>query len=650
MSLLKRLFVRDRASPIDPAQAWFEEALVHARSGRHEDAWHLLGQALERRPAWPEALYHRANCCLRTGRPSEALAGYDAALALAPGHGDAHYNRGLALQDLNRHQEAIAAFDRAIAADPRDADAYNNRGNAFLAMRHCAQALESYARALALRPDLAHALFNSGVAWQELRRPDKAAAFFERLLTLAPDYPLAPGKLLHARMLCCDWRDFTRLSSRIDAAVRAGQAVIEPFSYLGIARDPADMRRCAELYAAQYAARPLAPAVAGPAAGRIRVGYVSGEFREQATAILMVEVFERHDRDRFELFAFDNGTADRSDIRRRIESSFAEIVDINVLNDAQAAAAVRERRIDILVDLNGYFGRSRPGLFAHRAAPVQVNYLAFPSTLGAPWMDYLVADRHVVPPGEETAYAEQVVRLPDTYQANDSKRAIAPTPPSREEAGLPGTGVVFCCFNNPWKITPEVFAVWMRVLGQVEGSVLWLLQDLPAASDNLRRAASTHGIDPARLVFAGRVAPADHLARHALADLFLDTAPCNAHTTASDALWAGLPLLTCTGTTFAGRVASSLLHAVGLPELAVPNLAAYESRAVALARDPAELARLRAHLVGPGRASPLFDGERLCRHLERAFQTMAERARRGEGPVGFPVPPLGPSGVTYNRP
>ena len=370
---------------------------------------------------------------------------------------------------------------------------------------------------------------------------------------------------------------------------------------------------------------------------KIRIGYVSGEFRQQATSILIGELFELHDRNRFELVAIDNGGDDASPLRGRIERAFGEIVNISRLSDREAAAAIRHRKIDILVNLNGYFGRERQRVFSFRPCPVQVNYLGYPGTLGVSYIDYILADDRVIPPGHDAFYAEKVVRLPDTYQVNDRKRAIAERTPARAELGLPEAGFVFCCFNNNFKITPRVFDIWMRLLNDVPDSVLWLLEGNAAAARNLRQEALRRGIAPERLVFAPRMNLPDHLARHRQADLFLDTLPCNAHTTASDALWAGLPLLTCLGGTFAGRVAASVLHAAGLPELVADSLDDYQARALALALAPGKLAGLRARLAANRSTCPLFDTERFRHHIEAAYITMWERCRRGEPPASFTV-------------
>lgn len=630
---------------IPSLSVWRARRLTERAAGllgqaRTAEALPVLDRALAARPGDPAALYQRASALIRLGRHTEALDDLDRLLRQRPGYGDAHYNRGVALLALGRSEEAIASCDRALQLDPRDADAFNNRGLAWTALQRIDRAERDFGHALALRPDHADALHNRAVALQSLRRPAEAAEAYARLVALRPDYPYAKGKLLHARMLCCDWRGFDRLAAEVDAEVRRGGPAIDPFGYLAVARSAADARRCAETYAAGIrpngAAPPSRPA---PPAGspRIRIGYLSGEFRRQATSLLMVQFFESRDRRRFEAVAFDNGFDDRSDTRRRLAAAFDEIVDIAPLSDADAAQAIERRGIDILVDLSGYFGRSRPGVLALRPAPLQLNYLGFPGTLGGAWIDYLVADARLIPPEACVHYREQVVHLPLCYQPNDATREIGEAP-ARADCGLPPQGFVFCCFNNNFKITPAVFEVWMRLLKALDGSVLWLLEDNPAAAANLRGEAERRGVAAGRLVFAPRWPLERHLARQRLADLFLDTLPCNAHTTASDALWAGLPLLTCRGETFAGRVAASLLDGLGLPELITEDLAAYEAAALRLAREPQALAELRERLARHRLDHPPFDTLRLTRHVEAAYAAMQARRLRGEPPAGFAVP------------
>jgi predicted O-linked N-acetylglucosamine transferase (SPINDLY family) len=434
-------------------------------------------------------------------------------------------------------------------------------------------------------------------------------------------YPYAVGKRVYARTMACDWLGLEALVAEVERGLVDGRPVIEPFAYAAIATDPLAARRCAELFAAdQFPAQPALVAPGAPLGNaKIRIGYLGGEFRNQATSILAAELFELHDRQCVEIVMFDNGWDDASTLRQRMNAAFDEIVPIAALTDEAAARAIVERRIDVLVNLNGWFGLGRTGVFARRPAPLQVNFLGFPGTLGAAYLDVIVADAQTIPSGEEGAYVERVARLPHSYQPNDRRRAIAGAP-TRASQGLPGDAVVFACFNNTYKITPATFASWMRILAAVDASVLWLLQDNDAATAHLRAAAASHGIAPERLHFAPRIRLDEHLARHACADLFLDTLPYNAHTTASDALWAGLPLLSCRGTTFPGRVGASLLHALGLAdELLVDDVAAFEARAIALAREPARLTRVRERLAQARATAPLWDTPTYARALEALY-------------------------------
>ena len=392
------------------------------------------------------------------------------------------------------------------------------------------------------------------------------------------------------------------------------------------------LQLCAELYNRQKypaAAKPFLPQAGHE---KIRIGYLSGEFREQATSHLIVGVLERHDLSRFEIYAVDNGWDDRSEIRRRIAAAVNTTIEIRGLSDASALAAIRKSEIDGFVNLNGYFGEQRTQLCAHRAAPIQVNYLGFPGTLGASYMDYIIADPHVIPEEHNRFYDEKVIYLPNCYQANDRNKKIAANVPSRLECGLPESGFVFCCFNNSYKILPEIFDRWMRILSRVEGSVLWLFGDNQETIANLKREAAARNVNPQRLVFAKPISLADHLARQAHADLFLDTLPCNAHTTASDALWADLPLLTCVGGAFSGKVAASLLKAVWLPELITTTLEDYERMAIDLAVQPEKLSAVKEKLARNRLTTPLFDTELFTRHLEMAYSAMYERYRAGLAP------------------
>lgn len=502
------------------------------------------------------------------------------------------------------------------------------------------EALAAYDTALAIAPDLTEAWVGRGNVFNAAKRHDDAARAYGKVLEIEPHYPFGKGLLLYQKAAICDWNDFGRLTNDIASDVAAGRLSAEPFGWQAVATSERSLQLCAQLYNEKKY-----PAQIGDIGReksrnkkKIRIGYLSGEFREQATAHLLVGVLENHDSTQFEIYAFDNGWDDRSEVRRRIVGSVHDVVDISQLDDSKATAAICEKQIDILINLNGYFGEHRLQVFARRPAPVQVNYLGFPGTLGAHYIDYIIADRHVIPEGHEGFYTEKVVHLPNCYQANDGSKKIGSQLFNRQKCGLPESGFVFCCFNNNYKILPQMFDCWMRLLFKVEGSVLWLLEDSETAASNLKKEAAARGLNPERLIFAPRIPLQEHLSRHRLADLFLDTLPYNAHTTASDALWTGLPLLTQIGDTFPGRVAASLLNAVGLPDLVTATQHEYEGLAIELAANPEKLATIKNRLSQNRLTEPLFNTRLFTRHIERAYEAMYERLQAGLPPENISVP------------
>jgi predicted O-linked N-acetylglucosamine transferase (SPINDLY family) len=469
------------------------------------------------------------------------------------------------------------------------------------------------------------------------RDPELVLREVGRAIELDPAIEEAHCLFLAGALPCCEWDRVQAAVDVMQEAVREGRPTAIPVTFLTVCDSPADQRRCAETWIREHfppAATPLATAAYNH--DRVRVGYVSADFFAHPTAWLAAGVFERHDRARFETFAFSTNAPPEDAMRGRLRQAFEHFVDCDRLDDEAIAALIREREIDILIDLKGFTAGARTAIFRQRPAPVQAQWLGYPGTLGASYIDYAIADAVVIPAGDERFYTEAVVRLPGSYQPNDPDREVGPSP-GRAEAGLPPTGFVFCCFNASHKIQPPVFDIWMRLLGEVERSVLWLLADNPRAQTNLRREAQARGVDPTRLVFAPRAGQADHLGRLALADLVLDTLPYGAHTTASDALWAGVPVLTCLGKAFPGRVGASLLTAIGLPELIAADFEAYETLALELARDEARLGRLKTYLRKEGRASPLFDAERFTRGWEAALAAMHERKLDNKPPQGFDV-------------
>jgi predicted O-linked N-acetylglucosamine transferase (SPINDLY family) len=607
--------------------------------GKHGEAIAALASALRLAPSDVEALFNMGAAFASQRRYDEAIACYRSTLRISPGFAEAHAYLGGALIELGRFAEAFLAGRAAAAIDPGLALAHNVMGIAFERLGMNDAAIGCYRRALQIRPEWPAAHTNLGNALTGVKRYDEAIASYRRVLSMQPGHAYALSQLSFLEKLVCVWPSFDELDRNLVDAVRKDRRPIGPFPVLLVPSTLEDQLRAARGFLQETKVNSL-PALWRGARYRhdkIRIGYVSADFHAHATAYLMAELFETHDRARFELVAFSLGPDQRSPMRERLTAAFERFFDVRLESDRDASRAIVENEIDIAVDLKGFTKDCRVGILARRPAPIQVNYLGYPGTMGADFIDYIIADPVVAPFEEQPFYAERIVHLPNCYQVNDRNRKIAERAPTRAECGLPEHGFVFCCFNNSQKITPTFFDIWMRLLKAVPGSVLWLLATNPWAGDNLRKEATARGVSPERLVFAPRTELADHLARQRLADLFVDTLPYNAHTTTSDALWVGLPVLTCVGTTFAGRVAASLLSAIDLPELITRNLAEYEALARHLATDPARLAAIRAKLAHNRLTTPLFDTDRFRRHLEAAYLEMWRRWQRGEKPRAFAV-------------
>jgi protein O-GlcNAc transferase len=589
--------------------------------GRYAEATDAFSAALRFDPGFAEAHHNLGAALQRQSKLEEALSAYRQALRIRDGYVEAMNNAGIVLQLLGQTDEAIALYRQIIELDPASFEAHGNLGAACLAQGNPGAALAALKTANACKADIPEILYNLGNAWRELGDIEQAIGSYSRALALNPRYDDAFCQLAYHRWQACDWRDYAADQSRLLRMVDEGSRV-PPFFLLATPASAADQLRAARNWAASVT-RPALTSAPGRIDGdrRIRLGYLSGDFHQHATPYLMAELFERHDRNVFEVFAYSYGPDDASPMRSRIERAFDHFVDVGPMSHRDAAERIRKDDIDILIDLKGYTYNARPQIAAHRPASVQVSYLGYPATMGCDFIDYQIVDAFVVPPDQQDCFSEALVHLPGCYQVNDATRAID-APMSREDCGLPHDAFVFCSFNRSYKIAPAVFDIWMRLLGNVPESVLWLLETNDLAKRNLCAEARKRGIDADRLKFAPVVPPGQHLARHRHADLFLDTLPCNAHTTASDAIWAGLPLLTCAGDTFAGRVAGSLLMACGLPELVTNSLADYEARAMELAQTPQALAALRDRLGLSRDPGGPFDTPRTVARIEAAFRQM----------------------------
>jgi protein O-GlcNAc transferase len=594
---------------------------------RHADALVCFDRALRLDPNSTDAFTKRSSALRGLGRRKEALGSVQHALLIESNNTDALINYSALLAEGSQHEEALACLDIVIQQSPNDSTALNFRGISLRALNRTPEALLSYESALRSNANFVDALINrANIYWQDNADPELAMTDLARVITCQPECPYTHGLIVHLRMQCALWRDFERERTFLSNGVRNGKRIVRPFDYQAISASPSELQACARIFAMDQF-----PSVAPPIKvnrsphRRIRLGYMSGEFREQATAYLTAGLYELHDRNKFEVFGIDNNSGDGSKMRARLEDALDEIISIGALADDEAAELIRDKEIDILINLNGYFGKLRMGVCAHRAAPIQVNYLGFPGTLGAPYIDYIIADRTVIPENERQFYDETVVYLPDCYQANDSRRSIAPQMFSREQVGLPQGAFVFCNFNQGYKLTPDTFSTWISILREVEDSVLWLLEGPGSFHENIRREAERRGVSANRIVFADPLPADQHLARIALADLFLDSLPYNAHTTASDALWAGVPLLTQRGSTFPGRVAASLLLSLGIPELITETTDDFIQTALNIARGGTLHLSLRERVAAGRTSSPLFDTERFARHIEAAYSTMWDR-------------------------
>lgn len=634
------------------AEAWNNLGLVLKELGNIAEASECHRRAIQIRPDYAEAFNNLGVAYREQREVNRALECYTQALQLKPDYAAAFNNLGNLLQSMGRPSDAVTCLKRAIELQPRFAEAYTNLGAALQDLRRWNEAADSLRAALDLNPDDVAALQSLGNVVRDGGDTAEAIACYRRSLELNPDCLSALGQLIHQLQHQCAWDELPLLTNRAIRAVveqppTSTDSPISPFAFLTmpIATSSQQQQQCAARWAA-FSTRtavkvpnPWWQQATGRTVGdqRIRIGYLSADFRAHPVAELIVELFESHDRSQFAVTGYSYGPDDGSAIRQRIANAFERFVDLRDSPLADSIQKIVDDRIDILVDLTGFTQHSRPEILASCPAPIRVNYLGYPGTMGADFVDYIMVDHFIVPPDRQPFYNEKLVHLPGCYQVNDTQRVISETIPSRAEVGLPDDAFVFCSFNSNYKITPDIFDVWMRLLQQVPNSVLWLLESNRQAPVNLRREAERRGVAPERLIFAPRRPLTDHLARHQLADLFLDTFPVNAHTTASDALWAGLPVLTLSGETFVSRVAGSLLHSLGLPELITKTLVDYESRALELARDRQWLAALRQRLQANRLSSPVFDIQRATRAIEQAYRTMQTIREQGEKPRSFAV-------------
>ena len=651
----------------DFAEAHFNLAVTLQNLGRLDAAVKSYEQALAIKPDYADAHYNLGLALQNLGQLDAAVKSYEQALAIKPDYAEAHNNLGVTLKDLGQLDAAVKNFEQALAIKPDYAEAHNNLGNAFKSLGQLGAAVKSYAesldiepdhadahnnlgntlrelgrldaavkscqKALLIKPDFADAHYNLGITFRQLKQLDKALASYERAISLDPSIDFALGVLLNTKMHLSLWDDLTKNLNELTKKINNGEKIIIPFDFLALIDDPEVQRKNTEIYANEkYPQSDVLPKIERyPEHKKIRIGYFSADFGNHPVAHLTAELYEMHDRNQFEIHAFSFSLDTEDEMHLRIKAGVDHFHDVLTMPHQDVAMLARSVELDIAVDLGGYTQDCRTEIFAMSAAPIQISYIGYLGTMGANYYDYLVADQTIIPEKNQQYYSEKIAYLPN-YQVNDSKQSLPETVFTRKDLELPETGFVFCCFNNTFKFTPTTFDGWGRILEQVDGSVLIIYAANESAKANLTKEIVLRGIDSSRLIFGKHLPKAEYLARYRVADLFLDTLPYNAGTTASDALRMGLPVLTCMGDSFASRVAASLLHAINLPELITTTQEQYESLAIELATNPEKLKTIKDKLVNNLSTAPLYDTPLFTRHLESAYLTMYDRYQQGLEP------------------
>ncbi len=621
------------------AEAWFGNGFALANINRHEEAVTHYRRALNLKPNYFECLASCGYSLIQLNRYDEAVEYYDKSLKLRTDYAEGWANQGVISAKLNHHKFAIDNYDKALKLKPDFAEAWANKAVTLVKLKDYKNAIDHYDQALKLKPDYVEALINKGNLLIELKSYEDAINLYEKALSINPNADWVYGNLLLAKMKVCLWRNLSSELNVLKDKIFLNKKVITPFTCLSLIDSNSLHAKVAQIFVESKFPQSnfFGPFISGEKNKKIRLGYFSANFYDHALGGLVAELFELHDKNQFELIGFSFGPQVNDLMSQRLKKSFDFFVEVGEMSDIELVKLSREFRVDIAIDLTGFTQDTRMGIFAYRVAPIQVSYLGYPGTLGSEYIDYIIADKNLIPINSQEFYCEKIIYLPDTYQANDRKRIITQKAYTKKDFGLPDDKFIFCCFNNVHKILPKTFNGWMRILRSFDNSILWLLYDNPVAVKNLRKEAERQGVCGDRIFFAERINLQEHLARHRFADLFLDTFPYNAHTTASDALWAGLPVLTLMGQSFASRVAASLLKAIDLPELITNSQEEYETLAIELAMNPKKLANIKSKLEINRSNTPLFDTPLFTKNIEAAYTNIFERYQAGLEPTHISI-------------
>lgn len=607
----------------DHVDAFFNMGNALHEQGEFEKAIAAFQKALSIQSDYPAAHNNMGNALLQQDKFPEAISAYKQAVSLQPEYAAAYNNMGTCFHEQGKLSEAIEAYKRAISIDPSYVAAHNNIGSVLLQQGKSPDAISAFKRAIALNPEFAEAYVNLAAALREQGDLGEAIDACKKVLELEPDFPEAEALKLSLEQHVCNFEISSQL---VEASKRLGITTrsVRPFGGLAWADNPSEQLQRAQKWAQEKYTKAVLPLPKPPTVRpkRLKIGYFSADFHDHATMLLMAGVFRHHNYADFEVHIYSYGRIKTGNWRARISRYVDHYFEVEDMSDSELADFARSHGLNVAIDLKGYTKYSRTGVFQYRLAPIQINFLGYPGSMGTDFIDYIVADPVVISGEQRDFYSERIIYLPNSYFPNDREREIASTETSRADFGLPEGAFVFCCFNSNYKIGMREFCIWMRLLGLIDDSVLWLLKSNSWAERNLRSEAERQGVDPKRLIFAEKIANTEHLARHKHADLFLDTFAVNAHTTACDALWSGLPVVTKLGQQFAARVAASLLTAVGLPELIARSEECYEQLILELARNPLKLRDVKAKLGENRLKAPLFD----TKSYIRTFETGITRA------------------------